>query len=34
MTPHIGWTIEEVFKEFAQIACVQLKQFMGNFGKL
>jgi D-3-phosphoglycerate dehydrogenase / 2-oxoglutarate reductase len=27
-TPHIGWTVEEVFQEFAQIACTQLKQFM------
>jgi phosphoglycerate dehydrogenase-like enzyme len=30
MTPHIGWTVEEVFEEFAQIACVQLRQFMAD----
>jgi len=23
LTPHIGWTVEEVFKEFAQIASTQ-----------
>jgi len=27
-TPHIGWTVKEVFQEFAQIACTQLQQFM------
>jgi D-3-phosphoglycerate dehydrogenase len=24
LTPHIGWTVDEVFEEFAQIACAQL----------
>ena len=24
ITPHIGWTVREVFEEFAQIACTQL----------
>jgi phosphoglycerate dehydrogenase-like enzyme len=28
LTPHIGWTVEEVFEEFAEIACTQLLQFM------
>jgi D-3-phosphoglycerate dehydrogenase len=28
LTPHIGWTVEEVFEEFAQIACTQLLQFL------
>jgi D-3-phosphoglycerate dehydrogenase len=28
LTPHIGWTVEEVFAEFAEIACTQLLQFM------
>jgi D-3-phosphoglycerate dehydrogenase / 2-oxoglutarate reductase len=28
LTPHIGWTVEEVFEEFAQIACTQLQQYM------
>jgi phosphoglycerate dehydrogenase-like enzyme len=27
LTPHIGWTVEEVFEEFSQIACTQLRQF-------
>ncbi len=31
LTPHIGWTVEEVFAEFAEIACTQLLQYMeGN----
>ncbi len=31
LTPHIGWTVEEVFAEFAEIACTQLSQFIdGN----
>jgi len=30
LTPHIGWTVEEVFAEFAEIACTQLLQFMGG----
>jgi D-3-phosphoglycerate dehydrogenase / 2-oxoglutarate reductase len=31
LTPHIGWTVEEVFEEFAQIACTQLQQYLqGN----
>ena len=28
LTPHIGWTVEEVFEEFAQIACTQLIQYL------
>jgi len=28
ITPHIGWTVEEVFDEFAQIACTQLQQYI------
>jgi D-3-phosphoglycerate dehydrogenase / 2-oxoglutarate reductase len=28
LTPHIGWTVEEVFDEFAQIACTQLLQYL------
>lgn len=28
LTPHIGWTVEEVFAEFAQIACTQLFEYL------
>jgi phosphoglycerate dehydrogenase-like enzyme len=28
LTPHIGWTVEEVFEEFAQIACTQLVEYL------
>jgi D-3-phosphoglycerate dehydrogenase / 2-oxoglutarate reductase len=28
LTPHIGWTVEEVFEEFAQIACTQMLQYL------
>jgi len=28
LTPHIGWTVEEVFEEFAHIACVQLQAWL------
>ncbi len=28
LTPHIGWTVEEVFEEFAEIACTQLQQYL------
>jgi D-3-phosphoglycerate dehydrogenase len=28
LTPHIGWTVEEVFAEFAEIACTQLLQYL------
>jgi phosphoglycerate dehydrogenase-like enzyme len=28
ITPHIGWTVEEVFEEFAQIACTQLTEYL------
>ena len=28
LTPHVGWTVEEVFEEFAQIACTQLRQYL------
>ena len=27
LTPHIGWTVQEVFEEFAQIACAQLMEY-------
>jgi D-3-phosphoglycerate dehydrogenase / 2-oxoglutarate reductase len=31
LTPHIGWTVAEVFEEFAEIACTQLLQYLqGN----
>jgi D-3-phosphoglycerate dehydrogenase / 2-oxoglutarate reductase len=31
LTPHVGWTVEEVFREFAEIASTQLRQFLqGN----
>jgi phosphoglycerate dehydrogenase-like enzyme len=30
LTPHIGWTVEEVFEEFAQIASAQLLQYLNN----
>ncbi|AOP33810.1 hypothetical protein A0128_08110 [Leptospira tipperaryensis] len=31
LTPHIGWTVEEVFEEFAQIAATQVAQYLdGN----
>ena len=30
LTPHIGWTVEEVFEEFAQIACTQLQQYLNG----
>jgi phosphoglycerate dehydrogenase-like enzyme len=30
LTPHIGWTVEEVFEEFAQIASTQLLQYLNN----
>ena len=32
LTPHIGWTVEEVFEEFAQIASTQLTAYLN--GKL
>jgi phosphoglycerate dehydrogenase-like enzyme len=32
ITPHVGWTVEEVFEEFAQIACAQLLEYRS--GKL
>jgi D-3-phosphoglycerate dehydrogenase len=28
LTPHIGWTVEEVFEEFSRIACTQLAQYL------
>ena len=28
ITPHIGWTVEEVFEEFAQVACTQLLEYI------
>lgn len=30
LTPHIGWTVEEVFEEFAQIACLQLTEYLNG----
>ena len=30
LTPHIGWTVEEVFEEFAQIACDQLQSWLNG----
>ena len=30
LTPHIGWTVEEVFEEFAQVACRQLLEFLSG----
>ena len=30
LTPHIGWTVEEVFEEFAQIACSQLSEYLSG----
>ena len=30
LTPHIGWTVEEVFEEFADIACTQLIEFLNG----
>jgi len=30
LTPHIGWTVEEVFEEFAQIACTQLLEYLSG----
>lgn len=28
LTPHVGWTVEEVFEEFARIACAQLSDYL------
>lgn len=30
LTPHIGWTVEEVFEEFAQISCSQLIEYLNG----
>lgn len=30
LTPHTGWTVEEVFEEFAQIACTQLIEYLNG----
>jgi phosphoglycerate dehydrogenase-like enzyme len=30
LTPHIGWTVEEVFDEFADIACTQLVEYLNG----
>jgi phosphoglycerate dehydrogenase-like enzyme len=30
LTPHIGWTVEEVFEEFADIACTQLMEYLNG----
>jgi len=30
LTPHIGWTVKEVFEEFADIACTQLMEYLNG----
>ena len=30
LTPHIGWTVEEAFEEFTQIACRQLIEYING----
>jgi len=30
LTPHIGWTVEEVFEEFANIACTQVMEYLNG----
>jgi phosphoglycerate dehydrogenase-like enzyme len=30
LTPHIGWTVDEVFEEFATIACTQLMEYLNG----
>jgi D-3-phosphoglycerate dehydrogenase / 2-oxoglutarate reductase len=30
LSPHIGWTVEEVFEEFAQIACMHLQEYLNG----
>jgi D-3-phosphoglycerate dehydrogenase len=30
LTPHIGWTVEEAFEEFAQITCAQLIDYLNG----
>ena len=30
LSPHIGWTVEEVFEEFAEIVCTQLKEYLNG----
>ncbi|MFI5150804.1 MAG: 2-hydroxyacid dehydrogenase [Bacteroidia bacterium] len=30
LSPHIGWTVEEVFREFSQIASTQLLQYLNG----
>ena len=30
LTPHIGWTVEEVLEEFASIAADQLRDYLGG----
>jgi phosphoglycerate dehydrogenase-like enzyme len=30
LTPHIGWTVEEVIEEFANIACAQLTNYLNG----
>jgi D-3-phosphoglycerate dehydrogenase len=30
LTPHIGWTVEEAFEEFANIACTQLMEYLNG----
>jgi phosphoglycerate dehydrogenase-like enzyme len=30
LTPHIGWTVEEVFEEFANMACTQLAEYLNG----
>ena len=30
LTPHIGWTVEEIFNEFADIAADQFEAFLAG----
>ena len=30
LSPHIGWTVEEVFQEFAEIASAQLMDYLNG----
>jgi D-3-phosphoglycerate dehydrogenase len=30
LTPHIGWTVEEVFEEFSNIACTQIMEYLNG----
>jgi len=30
LTPHIGWTVEEVFEEFSNIVCTQIMEYLNG----